>query len=127
MLLEAFKALLRFQICVQRELVFSVDIRFLHLREGGIEVHGAELMNLVIRPGSLPAELVAGDVQDLQSLIMIVPVQLFYRGILGREAATGSRVNNQNDLALIIGQIKLFTLAGCDCIIIDHLISPFSV
>ena len=46
--------------------------------------------------------------------------------ILGREAAAGGRIDHQDDLALVIGQVQFFALAGGDAVIVDHLTSPFS-
>ena len=124
-LTEPFKALLGLQIGVERQLVLTVHFRFLHLREGGVEVHGAELMDLLVRAGSLPAELVAGNVQNLQAFVVVIAVQLFNGGILRREAAARGRVDHQDDLAPVVGQVKLFSLAGDDCIIVNHFTLSF--
>ena len=35
-------------------------------------MQGAELMDLIIRTGSLSSELVAGNVEDLKALVMII-------------------------------------------------------
>ena len=88
-------------------------------------MHGAELVNLLVGAGRLPAELVAGDVQDLQTLAVVIPVQLFNGCVLGREAAACGRVDHQDDPAFVVGQVQLFSPAGGDCIIINHFTAPF--
>ena len=77
-------------------------------------------MDLLIRSGSLPAELIAGNVQDLQTLVVIILIQLLDRRILRRKPAAGRRVDYQDDLALIIRKVQLFAFAGRDRVIIDH-------
>ena len=72
MILEALKTLLRFQVGVERQLIFTVYIRLLHLRKGRVVMKGAEFMDLFIGAGSLRAELIAGDIQNLKPLVMVV-------------------------------------------------------
>ena len=126
MFIEAFKALLRLQIRIQRKFVLAVDIGLLHLRECGVKVHRAEFMNLIIASRCLCAELVARDIQDLESLIMIILVQLFDRRILRGKAAAGRGVYDKDNLAFVFTEVELLALSGGNCVIVDHcLIPPF--
>ena len=75
---QAFEALLSLQVGVKGQLVLAVDIGFLHLRESCVVMKGAELMDLFIRTGRLSAELIAGDVDDLKTLLMNIP-PVFYK------------------------------------------------
>jgi hypothetical protein len=74
MLIETGKSFPGLQIRVQRQFIGAVHVGLLHLREGGIEVHRAELMDFIIRSRSLPAELIAGNIQNLKTLISSLPV-----------------------------------------------------
>ena len=127
MLVEALEALLGLQIGVQRELVRAVDVGLLHPREGGVEVDGAEFVDLVVRSRSLSAELIAGDVQDFQTFVVVILVKFLDRGILWSEAAPGRRVHDQDDFALVIGETQRFAFAGRERVIVDHRLFSFSV
>ena len=64
-------------------------------------------MDFIVCSGSLSAELIARNIQDLQSLIMILSVRLFNRGILGRKAATGGSIDYHDHFTFVIHQIQL--------------------
>ena len=100
---KAFKTLLGLQPGVQGQLVFAVHVRLLHLGEGGVEMHGAELVNLIIGAGGLAAELVAGNIQDLKSLIMIFFIHALNIFVLRCEAAACSCVDDHDDLYRLKG------------------------
>ena len=57
---------------------------------------GAEFMDLLIGAGSLCAKLIAGDIQNLKPLVMIVKVKLLDGRVLRGKAAAGSRIHYQN-------------------------------
>ena len=69
------------------------------------DIYGAEFMDLLIRAGGLTAELVAGDIQNLQSLIVVISIHLLNRLILRRKATASGSVDDHDNLALIVGQI----------------------
>ena len=69
-----------------------------------IEVGCAELVNLLNGTWSLLPELVAGEVQNLESLTMIFLVQGLQVMVLRREAAASGGVDNKKDLALVGGE-----------------------
>ena len=52
-------------------------------------------MNLLIAAGSLLAKLVARNIDDLKALILDFIVEILQRIVLGRKAAAGSRVDDQ--------------------------------
>ena len=87
-------------------------------------MNSAEFMDLIICSGGLAAELIAGDIQNFKSLIVIVFVQLFNRGILGSKAAASRRIDDEDDFSLIICQIQIFAFSCFQSKIINHLNSP---
>ena len=96
---EAVEPFLRLQVGVQGELMLAVDVGFLHLRELRIVLQGAELVDLVIRLRRLPGKLVAGHINDLQTLVMELLIHLFQRLILRRESAARRRIDYDDDLS----------------------------
>ena len=86
-------------------------------------LESAELVDLLVGAGSLSCELVAGDIQDLQTLIVIVLVHLLDRGVLGSEAAAGRCIDDHDDFALVIREVQIPALAGFDGVIVDHILS----
>ena len=71
---EAFETLLRFQKGIQGKLILSVHLGFFHPGKGRAETGRAEIPDLFIAPRRLAAELVARNVDDLQSPVMIFAV-----------------------------------------------------
>ena len=59
-------------------------------------------MDLVVGAGSLTGELVAGYVDNLKALVVILLVHLLDRLIVGRKAAACSCVDDEHDLALVV-------------------------
>ena len=104
---------------VQRLLGLAVHVDLRQLVELGLILGGAELVDLALVAGGLVAELVAGEVQHLEPLVVILLIQLFQRLVLGGEAAAGGRVDDQQHLALQVGQVQGSALAGLDGIIIN--------
>ena len=90
-------------------------------------MNGAEFVDLIVTARCLSAKLVAWDVQDLQTLIMVILVELLDRSVLRSEAATCSSVDYQDYFSFIIGEFELFTFAGSQCVIIDHTFFSFSL
>ena len=76
-------------------------------------------MDLALVAGGLVAELVAGEVQHLEALVVILLVELLQRLVLGGEAAAGGGVDDQQHLALQVGQVQGRALAGLDGVIIN--------
>ena len=89
-------------------------------------MYGAEFMDFIIRSGRLSAELVARNIQNLKSLIVIILIKLLNRSILRSKAAACGRVHHKNHFSFIISQIEFLSAACCKLIIVNHLIHPFS-
>ena len=68
--------------------ILAVHVNLVELREVDIEVGRAERVNLLNRAGRLLAELVAGDVEDLETLSMILLVERLQVLVLRRESAS---------------------------------------
>jgi hypothetical protein len=85
----------------------AVDLGLLHDGEGDAVVDLAEALDLLVGPGLLGAELVAGEAEDdeiVRVLLLDVGPELLQAGVLRGEAALGGRVDDEDDLALVIGQ-----------------------
>ena len=105
---ESRESLLRLQEGVERVLVGSVHLDFVELWELDVKVGGAEFVNLLDASGGLCAELVAGEVENLEALGAIFLVERLQFLVLGCEAATGGGVDNEQHLALVVGQRDVF-------------------
>ena len=86
--------------------MLAVHLRLLLLREGRVVLQRAELVNFLVRAGRLSRKLVAGDIDDLKSLVMIRLVHCLERLIVRREAAAGRRVDDQHNLALVVREFQ---------------------
>ena len=64
-------------------------------------MQSAELMDLIVSSGSLTAELVAGDIKDLETLIVVVLVELLDGLVLRSKATSGCRVDDKDDLRVL--------------------------
>ena len=102
-LVKALEALLCLQVGEQRRLVLAVDLYFLELGKLSTKIQGAELMNFLLGAGSLLTKLVAGEVENLKTLVLILLVQGLQLFVLRSETATGGRVDNEQHLALVLG------------------------
>ena len=94
---------------VEGQFAFAVNLGLFELGEFHAKLHRAEFMNLLIRTGSLTAELIAGDVEDLESLSAMRLVERFEFFILRSETTLGSRVHNEENFALIVGKAYFVT------------------
>ncbi len=79
---ETLEALLGFEVGIEHQLVFTVYIGFLHPGEFGVIVQGAELLDALVILWGLIHELVAGDINYFQSLLMILLILLFLLQII---------------------------------------------
>ena len=76
-------------------------------------------MNLFVASRRLGAELVAGDVENLEALVVISLVHFLEGLILRREATTRGGVDDEQDLALKFTEGKLVSLRGRNGIVVD--------
>ncbi len=88
---------------VERGFVVSLDANFRHHRKGDVVRGRAELLDLLIGAGLLLTEVVGGEADDDQALFLVLFVDRFQAFVLRRVAALAGDVNDQDDLALVIG------------------------
>lgn len=82
----------------------------MHDGEGHAVVELAELLNVIVGAGLLAAELIAGEAEDdkvIGVLALEVGPELLKTGVLRGEAALGGSVDNEDDLALVVGEGNL--------------------
>lgn len=103
-----------FQPLVQRVRIVAVDVDLAEDGEGDFLVQGAEVLNLLVGAGLLAAELVAGEADDCE-VVGVLLLDLLVDGlevlVLVGEAALGGGVDDQDDLALVVGQ-RNFVVGG---------------
>lgn len=104
--------LLRLEPLEEGARVVAVDVDLGHDGEGDAVVELAELLDLLVGAGLLAAELVAGEAEDDEVVGVLlahrVP-QFLQAGVLRGEAAFGGRVDDEHDLALVVGERDLGT------------------
>ena len=76
-LAETFKRFFTRQIHIERIGIVSVDVDLLELREFRSEFHGAEFVDFLLASRRLVGKLIAGEVQNFQSLFLHLLVHGF--------------------------------------------------
>ena len=109
--LDALKAheagLLLLEPLIEGRGAVAVDVDLLHDGEADAIVDLAEVLDVVVGPGLLGAELVAGKAEDdkvVRVRLGELLVEVLEAGVLGGEAALGGRVDDEDNLALVILQ-----------------------
>lgn len=90
--------------------VVAVDLSLLHDGEAHAVVELAELLDVIVGTRLLTTELVAGETEDdkvLRVLALEVGPELLEAGVLRGEAALGGSVDDEDDLALVVGEGNL--------------------
>ena len=85
----------------------AVDVNLLHDGEADAVVELAELLDLIVGARLLAAKLIAREAQDgkvIRVLLLEILVELLEAGVLRGEAALGGRVDDEDDLALVVGK-----------------------
>ena len=94
----------------QRAGVLAVDIHLGHDGEGDAVIDLAKLLDVIVGAGLLVAELVAGEAEDDKFVGVLgidrLPERLKLL-VLRSKAALGGRVDDQDDLALVVAQGNL--------------------
>lgn len=88
----------------------AVDVDLLHDGEADAIVNLAEVLNVVVGAGLLSAKLVAGEAKDdkvVRVRLGELLVEVLEAGVLGGETALGGRVDDEDDLALVVLQGNL--------------------
>jgi len=102
--IPAGKAFLLLQELVQWVGILAVHLDLLETGELRAEVQFTELMNALVGAGSLLAELVAGEIENLETLTVILLVECFQLVVLRGKTALGSRVDYQQYFVSILFQ-----------------------
>ena len=122
-LAEPLKTFLRFQELVERERIFPVDLRFFHLRILRVVLRCAERVDLLVCPRRLPPKLVAGDVQDLKTLVAALLVNFLNSPVLSGKPSLLGRVDDKHHFAAAGIQRKIVSLPVFERVIIEtHLV-----
>lgn len=90
----------------QRVGVVAVDIGLLHDGEADAIVDLAEVLDLIVGAGLLGTELVAGEAEDLKVfgvLCLDALVDFLKTFVLRSETTLGGSVDDEDDLALVVG------------------------
>jgi len=82
----------------------AVHVDFREHRKRDAEIHLAEFRDVGVRAGLLLAELIARKTEHRESSARILFVQRFEPSVLRREAALARGVDDQQHLALEVGQ-----------------------
>jgi len=93
---------------VERVRLRAVDVDLAEHRKADAVVHLAELADFVRAAGLLRTELVAGKAENGEALGMKLLVELLQPLILRREPAFARGVDDEKNLAAIIGQVHVF-------------------
>ena len=102
--LDVAATTLRFQPSIERMRVLTIHLNLVELWEVDIVVGCTELVNLLNSAWCLLAELVAGEIENLEALALILLIERFQVFILRRESAAGCRVYYQQHLVLVLGE-----------------------
>ena len=85
-------------------------------------------MDLFIGTRCLIAELVAREVQDLQTVLLMRFIKILKRVVLRREAAACRGIDNEKDLALLVCHGNFRSILCFECVIVNaHDSSPFRI
>lgn len=88
---------------------FAVHVDFLESRESGVVGERAELVDFIVAPFGLFQELVAREIENLETLGAVVIVELLQSVVLRRKATTRSCIDDQKYFALVVGERRFDT------------------
>ena len=83
-------------------------------READLVLGRAKLLDLLVGPRFLLAEFVGGEGQDREPLILVLLVNRLEILVLRSQAALAGRVDDQQDLALVAGQVDILAFDVLD-------------
>ena len=117
--IPAGKAFLLLQELIERVCIVAVDLDLLETGELCAEVQFAELVNALICARCLLSELVAGEIENLESLGVILLVELLQFIVLRGESAFGCCVDNQQHLVGVLFQRDVLAFSVLDSEVIN--------
>jgi hypothetical protein len=91
---------------------FAVDLDLGEDRKLGAELLPGESQDLVVGPGLLGAELVAGKAEDAEALAAMILVKGTQTCVLGSESSLAGEVHYQADLALVVAECDRVARGG---------------
>ena len=102
--IKALKALFFREVLEERLCRLAAHVALLEDLERHAVVVAAELLDLRVAAGVLCSELIAREAEDLETLILVGEVELLQGLELRRKAALAGRIDDQQDLALVVSQ-----------------------
>ena len=121
--IPAGEALLLLEEEVEGIGIVAIDLDLLEARELSAEVQLAELMDALVGAGSLLPELVAREVENLETLGMVFLVEFFQFVVLGCETTLCCRIDDQQHLVSVLlqGYVLAFSVLDSEVINCFHL------
>jgi hypothetical protein len=101
-----------FQESVQVTRTVTVHLDLGEHGERGVELGPGKFLDFLIGSGLLATELVAGKGQNAEARLVIVFVQGTQTCVLGSEASFARDVDDQADLALVLGEGNFLAVNG---------------
>ena len=120
--IPAGKTLLLLQELVEGVGIVAVDLDLLEARELRAEVKLTELMDALVCARGLLAELVAGEVENLKALGVILLVELLQLVVLRRKSALCCCIDNQQHFigVLLQGYVLAFSVLDSEVVNCSH-------
>ena len=120
--IPACKALLLLQELEQRIGIVAIHLHLLEAGEVGTEGELAEFMDALVGARSLLTELVAGEIENLEAISVVLLVELLQLVVLGREATFRCRIDNQQHFVgvLLQGDVLAFSVLDSEVINCFH-------
>ena len=107
--------LLRLEVLVERRLLGAVHVDLVEDGVLRLEPRARELLDLLVGPGLLAPELVAGERQDFELAALELGVEVGELLVVGgRQAALGRHVHNQQHLAPVLAQLHVVAVDVLD-------------
>lgn len=104
------RGLLLLEVLEERRGIVTIDIDLLETRESGIVLGIAELGDALVILLGLLHELIAGEIEHNETLILILAVHRLERLILWGQTAGCSCIDYEQHLALVIAERNLYIL-----------------
>lgn len=98
-LAKTVESLLGFEVRIQRAFIFPIDVGFFHPQKGRIIFDAAEILDAPVIFRRLVHELITGNVDDFESIVLVSPIQFFQRLVLRRKSAARHRIDDEQGFA----------------------------